>query len=225
MQHKTLLFCSLLVLPLTQCTSINPYTGQTQASKTALGTGIGAVGGAVLGAVIGNNTGDGDAKKGALIGGGIGGTAGGGIGYYMDRQEAKIRDQLRGAGVSVTRSGNNILLNMPQDITFDVARDSLKSSFYPTLNSVALVLKEYNKTNVAIDGHTDSDGGTSYNQALSQRRASSVANYLDSKGVKRRRLSTRGYGESAPIASNSSSYGKAKNRRVELKIIPVESAF
>jgi len=209
----------------TSCTTINPYTGEQQTSKAAIGTGVGAAGGAILGAIIGNNTGDGDSKKGALIGAGIGAGVGGGIGYYMDQQEAKIRQQLQNSGVSVTRSGNDIILNMPENITFDVAQSNLKSNFLSSLDSVALVLKEYNKTTIGIAGHTDSDGSDSYNQTLSQNRAFSVANYLASKGVAQSRLKASGFGESYPIASNATAAGKAQNRRVELRIEPVESQF
>ncbi len=212
-------------LILSNCTTINPYTGESQTSNAAIGTGIGAAGGAILGAVIGNNTGDGNARRGALIGAGAGGVTGGGIGYYMDQQEAKIRQQLQNSGVSVTRSGNDIILNMPNDITFDVGSSQLKSQSLSTLDSVALVLKEYNKTTIGISGHTDSDGSYSYNQGLSENRASSVANYLNSKGVPGNRLAPRGYGESSPIASNSNTSGKAQNRRVELQIEPIESQF
>lgn len=222
---KSLLLVAPLALVFSQCTTIDAYTGEQKTSNAAIGAGVGAVGGAILGAVIGNNTGDGDARKGALIGAGVGAVGGGGIGAYMDQQEAKIRQQLQGTGVSVTRSGNDIILNMPENITFDSGQDYLKSSFLPTLDSVVLVLNKYNKTTIAVDGHTDSDGSNAYNQGLSERRASSVANYLNSKGVNGSRLSPRGYGESSPVASNSTSAGKAQNRRVELRIVPVDSQF
>jgi len=204
----SLVACSLIF---SNCTTIDAYTGEQKTSNAALGTGIGAAGGAILGAIIGNNTGDGDGTRGALIGAGIGAAAGGGIGVYMDQQEAQIRQQLQGSGVSVSRSGNNIVLNMPENITFEVGQDYLKDQFY--------------KTSITVNGHTDSDGGTSFNQGLSERRASSVANYLGSKGVAGNRLQPIGYGESSPIASNSSAAGKAQNRRVELHIVPVQSQF
>jgi len=212
-------------LLLTNCTTINPYTGEQQVSKAAIGTGIGAVSGGILGAIIGNNTGDGDSTKGALIGAGVGAGVGGGIGYYMDQQEAKIREQLQSTGVSVTRNGNNIILNMPESITFDVAQSDLKPHFYSTLDSVALVLKEYDKTNIGIAGHTDSDGSDSYNLGLSQNRANSVGSYLSSQGVAQGRVNPIGYGERHPVASNSNDSGKAANRRVELHIEPIESQF
>lgn len=218
------LFASVATaLLLANCTTTNPYTGQQQVSKTAAGAGLGTLIGAGLGAIIGNNTGDGDAGRGALIGAGAGLVAGGGIGQYMDQQEALIRRQLQGTGVSVTREGNNIILNMPQDITFDVAQDNLRPEMTNTLDSVALVLNKFDKTLVTVEGHTDSDGSKSYNQNLSERRALRVSNYLAGRRVSGQRLVTRGYGETQPIASNGTSAGKAQNRRVEVHIVPSQS--
>ncbi|MBK1832429.1 OmpA family protein [Roseibacillus ishigakijimensis] len=209
-----------VLFALVSCTTTNPYTGQQQVSKTAAGAGLGTLAGAGLGAIIGNNVGDGDAGRGALIGAGIGALAGGGIGQYMDQQEALIRRQLQGTGVSVTRQGNDIILNMPNDVTFSVASANLQPRVTNTLDSVALVLNKFDRTLVTVEGHTDSDGGTSYNQNLSEQRALSVANYLSSRRVNPQRLIVRGYGESQPIASNSSQAGKAQNRRVEIHIVP-----
>ena len=138
----------------------------------------------------------------------------------MDQQEALIRQQLQGSGVTVTRDGDNIVLNMPQDITFDVAQDALRPEMANTLNSVALALNKFDKTLVNVGGHTDSDGSNSYNQNLSERRSLAVGNYLASQQVNPQRLIVRGYGEAQPIASNSSSTGKAQNRRVEIHIVP-----
>ena len=210
------------MLALSNCTTTDAYTGEQQISKTGVGAGVGSLVGAGLGAIIGNNVGDNDGGRGALIGAGVGALVGGGIGQYQDQQEALIRQQLEGTGVSVTREGNNIILNMPQDITFAVAQDSLRSDMANTLNSVALVLKKFDKTIVTVEGHTDSDGSQSYNQDLSERRALRVANYLNSQGVNGQRLVARGYGETQPIASNGTSAGKAQNRRVEIHIVPNE---
>lgn len=202
-------------------TSQNAYTGQTQVSKAAIGTGLGAAAGAVAGAVIGNNVGDGSGRRGALIGAGIGALAGGGVGLYMDRQEAELRAQLQGTGVSVTRNGNNIILNMPSNITFATDQDQVRSEFYPVLNSVGIVLRKFNQSYVDVAGHTDSDGSDQYNFALSQRRAQSVASYLSSQGVQPQRFLVNGFGESRPIASNATAQGKAANRRVEIQITPL----
>lgn len=209
-----------LTLGLSSCMTQDPYTGEQKVSKTTTGIGLGAALGGILGGVVGNNVGDGDAGRGAAIGAGLGALAGGSIGRYMDQQEALLREELRSTGVSVTRQGQNIILNMPHDITFDVARDRIKPGFYRTLNSVAIVLRKYDRTAVLVNGHTDSDGGTSYNQGLSDRRARSVANHLSNQGVHPSRLIARGFGESHPIASNRSAAGKAKNRRVEIHIAP-----
>ena len=200
------------------CTT-DPYTGRQKVSNTAAGAGIGAGLGALAGLAVGGSP---RAQRNAvLIGAGIGALAGGGIGAYMDKQEAEIRDQLNGTGVSVTRNGNIIVLNMPSNITFDVDQDAVKGSFYPTLNSVALVLKKYDRTLVDVNGHTDSSGDDAYNYGLSQRRALSVANYLNGQGVDGRRFSVVGFGETQPIASNNTAEGRAANRRVEIQLSPV----
>ncbi|XMO76019.1 OmpA family protein [Roseibacillus persicicus] len=217
---STLALAAMVSLGLSNCTTTNPYTGEQQVSKTAAGAGIGTLVGAGLGAIIGNNTGDGDAGRGALIGAGIGLVGGGGIGQYMDQQETLIRRQLQGTGVSVTREGNNLILNMPNDVTFSVASANLQPQVTSTLDSVALVLNKFDKTLVTVEGHTDSDGSNSYNQTLSEQRALSVANYLASRKVNGQRLIVKGFGETQPIASNSSSAGKAQNRRVEIHIVP-----
>ena len=197
------------------CTT-DPYTGQQKISNTAGGAALGAAAGAGLGLLAG-----GDDRKNALIGAGIGALAGGGIGLYMDKQEAELRAQLQGTGVSVTRNGNQIILNMPSNITFDTDQDAVKPQFYSTLNSVALVLQKFNQTLVDVYGHTDSTGSDSYNQALSQRRASSVASYLTSQGVDGRRFYVTGLGETRPIADNGSESGRALNRRVEIQLSPI----
>ncbi len=200
------------------CTT-DPYTGQRKVSNTAAGVGIGAGLGALAGLAVGGSPRK--QRNAVLIGAGIGALAGGGIGAYMDKQEAEIRQQLQGTGVSVTRNGDVIVLNMPSNITFDVDQDAVKGSFYPVLNSVALVLNKYNKTVVDVNGHTDSTGDDSYNFGLSQRRALSVANYLNGQGVDGRRFSVVGFGESQPIASNDTADGRAANRRVEIQLAPI----
>ncbi|KXF77500.1 cell envelope biogenesis protein OmpA [Paramesorhizobium deserti] len=203
------------------CTT-DPYTGQQKISNTAGGAAIGAGLGALGGLAVGGSS---RAQRNAvLIGAGIGALTGGAIGNYMDRQEAELRAQLQGTGVSVTRNGDNIVLNMPSNITFDTDQDAVKSQFYSTLNSVAIVLRKFNQSLVDIYGHTDSTGSASYNQQLSQRRAQSVANYLGSQGIDQRRFAVIGYGDTQPIASNSSEAGRAQNRRVEIQISPLTGA-
>lgn len=208
---------ALVCLALTACETLqteDPYTGEKQVSKTAAGAGIGAVGGAVVGAIAGG-------RKGALIGAGVGALAGGAVGYYMDQQEAKLREQLRGTGVSVTRSGETIILNMPGNVTFATNSSDISADFYAVLDSVGIVLNEYEKTYVDVIGHTDNRGSEQYNQQLSEQRAASVAIYLKSRKVLSQRIAIVGKGELDPIASNDTPEGRALNRRVEIKLTPV----
>lgn len=194
----------------------DPYTGEKKVSKTVIGAGIGAAAGAGIGALTGR-----DRAKNAAIGAGAGALAGGAVGAYMDVQEAKLRKQLENTGVSVTREGDNILLNMPGNITFGFDRSEVRSDFYPVLNSVVLVLQEYKKTLIEVTGHTDSVGQDAYNQSLSERRAQSVGQYLIAQGVMPARVVAKGLGERFPIASNDSEAGRQQNRRVELRLIPL----
>ena len=207
-------------LGLTACTTADPYTGEQGVGNTTIGAGVGALAGAAGGYLIGGGDSK-DKRKRALIGAGIGALAGGGIGYYMDQQEAALRQRLQASGVSVTRVGNDIILNMPGNVTFATNSSDVNASFYDVLNSVALVLNEYDRTLVDVIGHTDSVGSAQYNQKLSQRRASSVAKYLTSQQVNPQRLMVQGMGETQPIATNSTDAGKAQNRRVEIRIAPL----
>jgi outer membrane protein OmpA-like peptidoglycan-associated protein len=197
------------------CTT-DPYTGEQKVSNTAAGAGLGALAGAGLGMLAGGND-----RRNALVGAGVGALAGGLVGNYMDGQEAELRAQLQGTGVSVTRAGDRIILNMPSNITFASDQDAISSQFYPTLNSVTLVLKKYNQTLIDVYGHTDSTGDDAHNLDLSQRRAMSVATYLNSQGIDGRRFSVIGYGESRPIATNATAEGRALNRRVEIQLLPI----
>lgn len=220
MRKQAVAFAALSALLLAGCTTTNPFTGESQISNTAGGALIGAGGGALAGALIGAGTG-GDARVGALIGAGVGALAGGAIGNYMDQQEAELRAQLQGTGVSVTRVGDNIVLNMPSNITFGVNQSDVQPQFQNTLRSVALVLQKYNQTLVDIVGHTDSTGSASYNLTLSNQRATAVARVLSQNGVDSRRFFVEGRGFSQPIASNDTEPGRAQNRRVEIQIIPI----
>ncbi len=200
------------------CSTINPYTGEKQTSKAGMGAGIGAVTGALIGIATSDSAKE--RKERALKGAGIGAVAGGGVGYYMDVQETKLREKMEGAGVSVTRDGDNIILNMPGNLTFDTDSTTVKPSFRPVLDAVSEVLKEYKSTMIQVAGHTDSTGGDKYNLMLSQQRAQSVANILSGFGVEQVRLDTVGFGETQPIASNSTASGREQNRRVELTLLP-----
>lgn len=200
------------------CTTVDPYTREEKTASATKGAAIGAAVGAILG--IATSKDKKDRKARALKGAGIGAIAGGGVGYYMDVQEAKLRQQLENTGVSVTREGENIILNMPSNITFEVDKSDLKPSFVEVLGSVALVLKEYKSTMIEVAGHTDSTGSDSYNQMLSQQRAQAVSNVLMNNGVQPVRIDTVGYGETRPIASNNTAEGRQQNRRVELTLLP-----
>ena len=209
----------LVAILVAGCETINPYTGETQTSKATKGALIGAAAGAVVGLVSGDNAVE--RRQHALIGAGIGALAGGGIGYYMDVQEAKLRQKLEGTGVSVTRIGDNITLNMPGNITFETASSNLNGDFYRVLDGVSEVVNEYDQTVIEVAGHTDSRGSAEYNLGLSDRRADEVGTYLESRGVMPLRIITVGLGEDMPVADNSTSRGQLLNRRVELTLVPV----
>ena len=206
---------------LQSCTTFDPYTGEQKTTKTAVGAGIGASVGAVV-AYLDNKGDDSRKRNKRILAAAAGGAAiGGGIGYYMDKQEAKLRQQLRGTGVSVERVGDNINLIMPGNITFATNSADINSSFYPVLDSVALVLTEFDKTVVVVAGHTDSDGSDALNETLSRNRASSVSNYLISQKILPARFEIIGFGERQPIASNTTAKGKQLNRSVEITLLPV----
>jgi outer membrane protein OmpA-like peptidoglycan-associated protein len=151
----------------------------------------------------------------------VGVLAGGAVGGYMDYQEAKLRERLAGTGVGVTRVGDEIVLRMPGNVTFETDRADIRPSFYDVLGSVALVVQEYEKTVIEITGYTDSTGAASYNQELSTRRAANVGAYLQSQGVMPQRVVTEGFGEEYPVADNSTAAGRQANRRVELRLVPI----
>jgi len=216
-QIRTL--CVLLVASVTACTTLDPYTQEEKTSNATKGAAIGAAAGIAVGLITGDDSSE--RKKNALILGGVGALAGAGVGSYMDQQEMKLRQRLEGTGVSVTRVGDNITLNMPGNITFAVNSSDISADFYDVLGSVALVLKEFDKTFVEVAGHTDSTGSDDYNMSLSQRRASSVATYLTAQQVLPERLIAVGAGETRPIADNSTDAGRQTNRRVEITIVPV----
>lgn len=216
---KKIALLAVSVAFLNACTTTDPYTGEQKISNTAGGAAIGAGLGAIAGLAIGHSPVG--RRNAALIGAGVGALAGGAIGNYMDQQETELRQQLQGTGVSVTRQGDRIILNMPSAITFDTDQDAVKPQFYATLNSVGIVLRKFNKTLIDVNGHTDSTGSLQHNQDLSQRRAQSVAGYLGSQGIDQRRISAVGFGPSQPVASNASEAGRAQNRRVEIQIAPI----
>ncbi len=198
------------------CTT-DPYTGQRTINKTAVGILGGAVGGYLLGDLVGGRS---DRTE-KIVGAGIGALAGGAVGAYMDKQEADLRRQTAGTGVDVIRQGDELVLRMPSGITFPVNSYAIQPQFQSTLDGVAQTLATYNQTYIDVLGHASSDGPDDYNMTLSQQRAQSVADYLSMRGVARARMGVRGYGETQPIADNATEAGRAANRRVEIKVVPV----
>lgn len=221
MNKLIITFSLVSLITLSGCTTFDAYTGEEKTSNTAKGAGIGAGTALLLSYLANRNKSSSERNKRMLRDASIGAIVGGGVGYYMDTQEAKLRKQLRGTGVSIQRDGDNINLIMPGNITFATNRRNLRSDFYDVLDSVALVVKEYNKTSIVVSGYTDSVGSHAYNQKLSEDRAISVADFLVSKKVKSVRIETVGFGEKNPIASNKTSEGRGLNRRVEITLFPI----
>lgn len=214
--ERKLAAAAILSIGITACTT-DPYTGQQRINRTAVGITAGAVGGYLLGDLVGGSS---DRTE-RLIGAGVGAIAGGAVGAYMDRQEAELRRQTAGTGVDVIRQGDDLILRMPSSVTFDVDRSEVKPQFFSVLDDVGRTLGSYNQTYVDVLGHTDTTGSNEHNQLLSERRASSVASYLSSRGVDSARMATRGFGETAPLYSpDDTDVKKAANRRVEIKIVP-----
>jgi outer membrane protein OmpA-like peptidoglycan-associated protein len=206
-----------LAIALGACATTNPQTGERDVNKTATGALIGAGVGAVLGTAAGGND-----TRNAAVGAAVGAIAGTAVGAYMDEQERKLKERMAGTGVGVVRTApNEITLSMPSDITFDVDRAEVKPQFRSTLESVATTLRDYPSTTIDVFGHADATGSDQYNMALSQRRAEAVASYLIDRGVIRERVIAQGRGETQPIADNTTADGRAKNRRVEVKVRPV----
>lgn len=207
--------CAVSLVSLSACVT-DPNTGERKVSRTAIGGLGGALGGALLGGLIGG-------KTGRIVGAGIGGVAGGVIGYQKDKQIRELREQTAGTGIDVTETdgGNAILVNLPNGVTFDVDSSTVKPAFGATLDRVAQSLVQYPNSLIDVYGHTDSTGSDTYNQALSERRARAVADYLTSRGVGYARIRSQGFGESQPIASNDTEQGRSANRRVEIKIVPI----
>lgn len=215
---KLILAMTVMTVFVSGCKTLDAYTRDEKTSSATKGALIGAAAGVVAGLISGDDAVE--RRQHALIGAGIGALAGGAIGHYQDRQEAALRAELEGTGVSVVRNGDNITLNMPGNVTFATDSSDLSPAFFNVLNSVGKVLAEYEQTVVEVAGHTDSTGSTSYNQSLSERRANSVTSYLSGQGVISQRLITLGMGEARPIADNSSTTGRQANRRVEITMVP-----
>jgi outer membrane protein OmpA-like peptidoglycan-associated protein len=198
---------SLLVVAasLSGCASMN---------STTKGAIIGAAGGGVVGGAIGKA--NGSTAKGAIIGAVLGGTAGALIGHQMDKQAAELRHSIPGA--TVERVGEGILVTFASGLLFDFDSDNIRGNTRSNLDQLARSLAEYPGSNLMIVGHTDAVGADSYNQDLSERRSAAAGRYLDTRGVSRSRMATRGVGETEPVASNDTDAGKSRNRRIEVAI-------
>ena len=194
---------------------------EQQNNRTGRGALIGTAVGVAAGLLSGSSATE--RRQHAMIGAGIGALSGAAIGNYQDRQERALRERTANTGIDVRRDGDNITLNLPDGITFDFNQSTLKPQFYSALNGVASTLGEYNQTMIEVVGHTDSIGSDAVNQRLSEQRASSVAAYLTAQGVQRERIETLGAGKKYPIADNSTEAGRAQNRRVEIRVVPLRS--
>jgi outer membrane protein OmpA-like peptidoglycan-associated protein len=204
------------------CQTTDPYTGEKKTTSATYGALIGAGAGAVVGMISGDDSKE--RRKRAVIGAGVGALAGGAVGTYMDRQEDELRRQMKDSGVTVTRKGDDIILNMPGNVTFRTDSSDLNTQFFKVLDGVALVAKKYDKTIIEVAGHTDNTGSAGYNKQLSQRRASAVAQYLMGKGVLDTRVMTAAGGEEYPVANNSTEQGRQANRRVEITLAPLTAS-
>lgn len=213
-----LLTAALAAAMLTAGCVTDPVTGERRVSKAAIGGVGGALGGYLLGDIVGGRR---DRTE-KIVGAGIGALAGVAVGSYMDRQEQELRRRTAGTDVRVIRQGDDLVLSVPSGITFATDSATIDPQFRPTLDQVADVLAEYRQTYVDVYGHTDSTGSDAHNQMLSERRAGSVADYLATRGVQRARLGTRGFGETQPVADNGTDEGRAANRRVEIKLVPIQ---
>ncbi|WP_031235109.1 OmpA family protein [Asticcacaulis sp. AC402] len=218
--RKILLLLTGTAMVLTACETIDTSNGVQTRSNTKTGALIGAGIGAVVGG-LSNKKGE-QARKNAVLGAGIGALAGAGVGAYMDRQNKDLRAELEGRNVYVTRSGDNIILSMPGDVTFSSGSADLNGGFMPVLNDVATILNQYPSTYIDVVGHADSQGTDAFNMDLSERRANAVAGYLVGQKVKSERIYVAGAGESSPIASNDTADGRARNRRVEITLRPIQ---
>jgi len=207
----------VLTISLTNCKAVQ------NANNKQKGAVIGATGGAILGAIIGNNVGKGgNGELGAVIGGVVGGGAGILIGNKMDKQAQKIEEEIPGAEVERVDNGIVVTFDESSGVYFDTAKYNINSASQTTLNKLIGVFKEYPDTNILVVGHTDSQGAEDYNMTLSKNRANAVTNYLSQNGISNGRLTTNWFGESQPMHDNNTAEGRAKNRRVNVAILPNE---
>ena len=210
---------SVSLLTVSACVT-DPNTGEQKVSRTA----VGGVGGAVLGGLLGGVIGG---KTGRIIGAVAGGAAGGYVGYQMDEQIKELREGTAGTGVDVTEvdNGQAILVNLPDGVTFATGSAEINQTFRNTLDRVAGSLRQYPNSLVDVYGYTDSTGSDAFNQRLSEQRAQAVASYLISQGVASSRIRWQGFGENPQYfkGDNATEYGRALNRRVEIRLLPLRS--
>ncbi|SFF04000.1 OmpA family protein [Paracidovorax wautersii] len=207
LRHPLLISATAALVLVTGCANMS----DTQ-RNTAIGAGAGAAGGAVLGAVTGGNAG-----TGALIGAGVGALGSYIWSQHMERQKQEMQQATAGTGVVVTQTADNQLkLDIPSDISFATNRSNIQPNFAPLLDRFAEGLRNNPNTEVRIVGYTDSTGTDAINNPLSLDRASSVRNYLTARGVNGGRIQVEGRGSAQPVASNDTSEGRARNRRVEI---------
>ncbi|WP_026302544.1 OmpA family protein [Psychroflexus tropicus] len=203
-----------LVLLMSSCDAVK------NANNTQKGGAVGAAGGAVIGGVIGNNTGDGDnSVLGAIIGGVVGGAAGAYIGNRMDKQAKEIEEEIPGAEVTRVGEGINVTFDENSGVYFATNKSNINGKSEISLLKLINIFQKYPKTNIIVEGHTDSTGSDAYNMNLSKDRAQSVTDYLTANGIDNSRIETNWYGEEQPKYDNSTPEGRSKNRRVELAIV------
>lgn len=216
---KVFAFALAGAVALGACTTTDQH-GYTSRNNARTGALMGAIGGAIAGCATNTNSGRQCAKN-AVLGAGIGAIAGGSVGAYMDRQQRELEQQLSSTGVGVVRDGDDIYLVMPSDITFQTNSASVNPSFSPVLADVATTLNKYPATAISVEGHADKRGDDQYNMNLSRSRAQNVSNVLAGQGVVGERLNAMGYGETRPVDYGDTAAAYARNRRVEIRIIPV----
>ncbi|WP_242131107.1 OmpA family protein [Aestuariivivens marinum] len=214
---EILMLAVVLAISFTNCKAVQ------NANNKQKGAVIGATGGAVIGAIIGNNVGKGgNGELGAVIGGVVGGTAGVLIGAKMDKQAQKIEEEIPGAQVERVDDGIVVTFDEGSGVYFDTNKYNINSASQTTLNKLTGVFKEFPDTNILVVGHTDSTGDADYNMTLSKNRAYAVTNYFKNNGVSSDRLVTNWFGETQPMHDNATVEGRAKNRRVNVAILPNE---
>ncbi|MDO5105012.1 OmpA family protein, partial [Capnocytophaga sp.] len=215
---KKIIVMLLISVALVGCQAYN------NSNKSQRGAVIGAAGGALLGAILGNNLGDGgNSELGAVLGAAVGGAAGAIIGNEMDKQAKKIEEEIPGAEVKRVDEGIIVTFDENSGVYFDTNKADVNAASQETLNKLAKILAEYPETNVVIVGHTDSSGSNAYNMKLSERRAKSVTQFFIGQGLASGRFNTQWFGEEKPEYDNATPEGRAKNRRVNVVIVPNET--